>query len=518
MKRLSLPLFLFFSGIGLKIGFSQNCSGFGSVFSGDSLYRYLQVLASDSLEGREAGQPGQRKAAHYLARHFGRLGCEPAGNDGFFQTFRLRQERIAKKNVSVGGIPWNFLKEYYHWPGLPALKLEKKEIVFAGYGIRDEDSGYDNFMGYNVEGQVVMVLQDEPMLANGFSAITGKEKLSDWSRSSRKKTDFLKSQRPAAILMVARFFSDDLEKWGHYLEKTRIAREDKTFKYDDVPVLYIHPDQAEEILQRGGIASIDQWKEKYSKKKKTPCVKIPVEFSMEVAYKDTLLPTENVVAWWPGTDLSQEHVILTAHYDHLGKNAEGTFYGADDDGSGTAALMEIARVLRWAADKGVRPRRSILIMPVTAEEKGLLGSAYYTDYPRKPLSDAVANLNIDMVGRRDARHAEGGDYVYIIGSHFLSQELHDINEEANAGCAGLELDYSFNTLEDPNRLYFRSDHYNFALHKIPCIFYFSGLHEDYHATTDTAEKIDFSLLTRRTRLVFETLWRLANRKDRPALN
>jgi len=166
---------------------------------------------------------------------------------------------------------------------------------------------------------------------------------------------------------------------------------------------------------------------------------------------------------------------------------------------------------------GKGPRRSILIMPVSGEEKGLLGSKYYTDNPVFPLIKTIANLNIDMIGRIDNMHLDG-NYVYLIGSDMLSKDLHNINEEINKKHIGLELDYTYNTDDDPHRYYYRSDHYNFAKNNIPVIFYFNGVHEDYHKTTDTIEKIDFNKIEKITRFVFLTAWELANKEERIKLN
>lgn len=498
--------------------FAQNCSGLASFFSEDSLRSYLSILTSDSLEGREAGQPGQRRAASYLALHFERQGLRGPGEDAArLQGFNLKQE-FTLRDLNIGGRDAQFLQDYYHWPGVPSVNIQSNKVVFGGYGISDKISGYDSFQGLDVSGQVVMVLQDEPMDEAGKSLITGGTTLSDWSKSSRMKTDYIKTLKPSVILVVTRFFQDDISKWGHYLERKRLTTENKEFRYDSIPVIYISEGLASEVLRQGGINDLNQWKELHIKGNKRGSQVLTVPFFLRIEQKYSVLPTENVAAYAEGTDLKQEYIVLTAHYDHLGKKEDGIYRGADDNGTGTAAIMEVARVLRLAREKGIKPRRSILILLFTAEEKGLLGSDYYVRYPLLPLKEAVTNLNIDMIGRRDPIHADKGDYIYIIGSNFLSRELHDVNEEANRECVGINLDYTFNDPDEPNRLYYRSDHYNFARHNIPCIFYFSGLHEDYHRPTDTIEKLDINLLKTRTTLVFETLWRLANREYRPALD
>ena len=243
------------------------------------------------------------------------------------------------------------------------------------------------------------------------------------------------------------------------------------------------------------------------------CEDCEEDFITRLFAKRRLVKGENVLGYIEGSDLKEELIMITAHYDHLGKHDTLIFNGADDNGSGTSAVLEIAEAFMLAKKEGNGPRRSVLIMPVSGEEKGLLGSAHYTENPIYPLEMTVANLNIDMIGRLDY-YNDTADYVYLIGSDMLSQELHDISEEVNKKHIGLKLDYTFNSEEDPNKYYYRSDHYNFAKNNIPVIFYFNGIHDDYHKTTDTIEKIDFNKIETITRLVFLTAWELANREER----
>ena len=247
------------------------------------------------------------------------------------------------------------------------------------------------------------------------------------------------------------------------------------------------------------------------------CDDCDTDFLKKMLGKNKYIKGENVIGFIEGTDLKEEIIIITAHYDHLGKHEEKVYNGADDDGSGTSATLEIAEAFMLAKKEGSGPRRSVLVMTVSGEEKGLLGSKYYTDHPIYRLENTVTNLNIDMIGRVDDWH-ENGDYVYLIGSDMLSQELHDISEQINKQYVGLELDYTFNAENDPNRYYYRSDHYNFAKNNIPVIFYFNGVHEDYHKPSDTVEKIDFNKIQTITRLIFLTAWELANRDERVKLN
>ena len=263
-------------------------------------------------------------------------------------------------------------------------------------------------------------------------------------------------------------------------------------------------------MLRNGRTTLKKARKRTARTPKT----IPTRFDVVLEPKIGTLVSENVLGHVPGTERPGELVVVTAHYDHIGVHGDEVYNGADDDGSGTVALLEMAQAFAQAAKDGHGPRRSVLFMPVSAEEKGLLGSRFYTDHPVFPLDSTVADLNIDMIGRFDSSHVGGDPYVYIIGSDRLSTELHEVNEAMNKVYTGLDLDYTFNAEDDPNRFYYRSDHYNFAKHGVPCIFYFSGVHEDYHQVGDEEHKIRYDLLRQRTLLVFHTAWELANRPGR----
>jgi Zn-dependent M28 family amino/carboxypeptidase len=238
--------------------------------------------------------------------------------------------------------------------------------------------------------------------------------------------------------------------------------------------------------------------------------------SMELTIKGNTVQSENVVAIIEGSEYPDQYIVISSHLDHVGVNAKGEIHnGADDDGSGTVALLEIAEAFKKATDEGNGPKRSIVFLHVTGEEKGLLGSRYYTENPLYPLADTMVNLNVDMIGRKNPkRDTDDPNYIYLIGSDRLSQDLHDISEATNKKFTQLELDYTYNDEKDPNRFYYRSDHYNFAKQNIPVIFYFSGTHEDYHRPGDTPDKILYPTLEKRTKLIFYTAWELANRKEK----
>ena len=242
---------------------------------------------------------------------------------------------------------------------------------------------------------------------------------------------------------------------------------------------------------------------------------VPAEWINKNTRRGTYKDSENVVAFIKGSEKPDEIVIISAHLDHEGVKNDEIYNGADDDGSGTVAMLEIAEAFQMAVKAGKGPKRSILFLHVTGEEKGLLGSKYYADVdPLFPLANTVCDLNIDMIGRTDDRHKEDPNYLYLIGSDKLSTELHNLSEEINKKYTNINLDYKYNDENDPNRFYYRSDHYNFAKNNVPIIFYFNGTHVDYHKPTDTPDKINYELLENRTRLVFHTAWEVANKETR----
>tara|TARA_B100000767_G_C19768629_1_gene538831 strand:+ start:2853 stop:3839 length:987 start_codon:yes stop_codon:yes gene_type:complete len=236
---------------------------------------------------------------------------------------------------------------------------------------------------------------------------------------------------------------------------------------------------------------------------------------MTLYIKGVNVKTENVVAIIEGSEKPDEYLVISSHLDHIGIKGGLINNGADDDGSGTVSLLEIAEAFQKSVEAGNGPKRSIIFLHFTGEEKGLLGSKYYTDNPLYPLKNTIANLNIDMVGRSDPKRKNNNpNYIYLIGSDRLSTELHELSEKVNKASVNIDLDYTYNAHDDKNRFYFRSDHYNFAKNNIPVIFYFNGTHADYHKPTDTVEKIEFDLMETRARLIFATAWELANREER----
>ena len=233
---------------------------------------------------------------------------------------------------------------------------------------------------------------------------------------------------------------------------------------------------------------------------------------MELKISGNIVQTENVVAVIEGSEKPDEYIIISSHLDHEGEKNGVIYNGADDNASGTIGVLKIAEAFQNAVLSGYRPKRSIVFLHLTGEEKGLLGSKYYTDNPLYPLENTMVNLNIDMIGRIDPKHVNNEErYIYLIGTNLLSSELHEISESTNKNTTKLYLDYKYNYIDQSECIYYRSDHFHFVKNNIPAIFYFNGVHEDYHKPTDTADKIEYELLKDRIKLVFFTAWELANR-------
>jgi len=233
---------------------------------------------------------------------------------------------------------------------------------------------------------------------------------------------------------------------------------------------------------------------------------------MKLNISGNIVETENVVSIIPGSQKPNEYIIISSHLDHEGEKNGVIYNGADDNASGTIGVLKIAEAFQNAVLLGFRPKRSIVFLHLTGEEKGLLGSKFYTDNPLYPLENTIVNLNIDMIGRIDPRHKNNIErYIYLIGTNLLSSELHEVSELTNKNTTNLYLDYKYNDIDQSECIYYRSDHFHFVKNNIPAIFYFNGVHEDYHKPTDTVEKIEYELLKDRIKLIFYTAWELANR-------
>lgn len=477
--------------------------------STENMSKNLHVLASDVYEGRETGKKGQKMAAAYIAQQFKAAGIPPYKDSTYYQGFSLNLILPNPAEVKVDKKKHKNNKDFYTYPEQAKNYIETDSILFLGYGIRD--ISYNDYKGVNVKDKVVMVLAGEPVSKDSVSLITGKKSKSAWTTYGRVKIEEAREKGVRAMLIVVEDIEKDIVANKYKLESPAMKFAlDKESPF----VIYISEKMAAAILGSKKKDTVQLVRKNIALTKRPWHVMVKKKFSIAVQNRVQEVTSENVLGYIEGSDLKDEVVIVTAHYDHLGKEGKIVFNGADDDGSGTVAIIEMARVFAKAKKEGNGPRRSMLFMAVSGEEKGLLGSSYYVKNPAFPLKNTVCDLNIDMIGRLDSRHENNPNYVYIIGSDKLSTALHKAGENANKLYTGLDMDYTYNDERDKNRYYYRSDHYNFAKKGIPVIFYFCGVHPDYHKETDDVEKIDFKKMTKITKLVFFTAWDVANRDDR----
>lgn len=493
---------------------------FAATIAPDQLKPLVETLASTDMQGRETGEEGQRKAADFIAAQFKNLGLPPAGDrNSYFQQITLQNESWNDIGLKVNDQEFKNRTDFYVFPSYnPSVpKLELKEIVFVGYGI--EDPKYNDYGNADVKGKTVIFYNGEPMGNDGKSLITGTEFRSQWSLDWKKKVQLAKKKGAVMAFIVDSQFAEN-QKTHRKLTSTwgwRPADANAEKKAGDfINNIFVTPAVATAILGKKAEKAEDAMADLHSGKNFKP-VKLKSKIEVRLDKKMKRLEGSNVIGFIEGTDslFKNEYVFVTAHYDHLGMSDSTVIYhGADDNASGTAAVIGIARAFAEAKKQGIGPKRSIVCMLVSGEEKGLLGSKFYVEFPLFPLNKTVVDINIDMIGRVDDTHAGNPNYVYVIGSDRLSTELHNINEDVNSRFTKLELDYKYNAPDDPNRFYERSDHYNFAERGIPAIFYFNGTHADYHRPTDTVEKINFDALAKRAQLAFCTAWDIANRNSR----
>lgn len=486
--------------------FAQKRTEFASSITASELKSMLYHYASDDFMGRETGTKGHDKAVDFLKSYYIDLEIDALKNNGeYFQNVPLSLLSVPEISLSMNNIKYKYYDDYVRFTDAKTSIINSEDIVFVNYGI--ETPTYNNYKDLDVKGKIVIAIGGEPKDSNGnyiISKSNTKSKWSNGSQSMRAKLSVAESNGAIAFFLI----DQDLFKVysPYYKYNDKVAKETSlslNVGLSPIPAFLVGAKMGERLLEA-------QNNQTYFKSS--------VEIDYKQEYREVF--SENVLAYIKGSEKPEEFIILSAHLDHVGSHDGEVYNGADDDGSGTVAILEIAEAFKLAKDQGYGPKRSVIFFHLTAEEKGLLGSEYYTDYdPIVPLKQTVANLNIDMIGRTDPkRRKQNRNYLYLIGSDKLSTELHELSENVNKTYSNIDIDYKFNDENDPNRFYYRSDHYNFAKNNIPVIFYFNGTHEDYHKATDTPDKIQYDLLENRTRLIFHTAWELANRPERIKLD
>jgi peptidase M28-like protein len=470
----------------------QVAQQYGNLITPADLKEYLSIIASDAMEGRETGKRGQKMAAALISSHFEEIGLTGPVNGTYYQPVELFISSPGDIYVKAGQTEFKNFQGIAYYGSAESGGDVTLPVVFAGKGRKEDLDQVD------LQGKAALILLAPEESSRGPASLA----------------------REKGAKMVLIFHADPneskrlLTQYQNYFSGGSLSL--KKGEARNAGLFFISPEVAAKTLN----TSVEKLvKATTVDVNKAPLKKIkPGTVTYKTSMKATPLKTENVLGYLEGTDKKDELVIVTAHYDHIGKSekSEGDRVnnGADDDGSGTVTVMELAKTFALAKKDGKGPRRSMLFMTVTGEEEGLLGSEYYSEHPVFPLDKTVVDLNIDMVGRRDAQHKDSAPYVYVIGSDKLSTELHKVSESVNKTYTNLIFDYTYNDQNHPDRLYYRSDHWNFAKKNIPIIFYFDGIHEDYHKPSDEVEKIEFDLMAKRAQCVFYTAWEIANREQR----
>lgn len=492
----------------------------------DQIRNFLYFVASDEMGGRDTPSRGLDLTAKFIALNLHRWGFKPAGDEGsFFQKMTLNRTSIDKEKtkISIGSTDFSITKDFFLLRGRGSVS---GGIVYGGNGWMVKSKGVDAYSGTEVKDKIV-VIGSTGFNGRRFSPPKGVtnadlkgEKGVDWA----DPLAYAKQSGAKAVLVLANNqiqnfwprLANFLGRGSMFVEGLRGSRAGGS---DDLPVFLVSQSVGKAIFE-GAVG--DAGGEKAFDTGKTADV--------NAVSKSEKATTQNVVALWEGSDpkLKAEMVAIGAHYDHVGtrENAPGDdkiWNGADDDGSGTVAVLSIAEALAKAPK---RPKRSVLLVWHAGEEKGLWGSEYFNKFPTVNIKDVVAQLNIDMIGRSkkagdtNPRNKElsGPEEVYVIGADMMSSTLGSVAKGTNSSYLGLSYNYKYDDPKDTNRFFFRSDHFNYAQNGIPIVFWFDGVHEDYHGAGDSPDKIDYQKMEKVTRTIFLTLWELAELKDRPVVD
>jgi hypothetical protein len=452
---------------------------YAKTITASDLKKRLYIVAGADMQGRETATEGQRIAAAYIESEFKSLGLQPGNKDGYQLFYNVYQDSLTGTALEVNGQSYAVDKDFNPSVNNIPATMRFSEIVFVG------SNAMDSLKNANLAGKAVMIVGGLPLGRKVQGGIYGT----------------LLSKGVAAIISVATNYPKATatdRKGNQYLS---------AFRRNITPQIFT----VSENVARAIVNDYDNAKSNSSLMKT-----YTADILLDVKKATVTAQSSDVIGVIPGTDLKDEYLVISAHHDHLGVRNGAIYYGADDDGSGTVSIIQIAQTFAKAKAEGKGPRRSIIFLSVSGEEKGLWGSDYYTSHPTFPLDKTTADLNIDMIGRTDSSRKVGdsSNYVYVVGDDKLSTDLRTISEAANKKYLKMELDYKFNDPNDRQRIYFRSDHYNFAKNGVPIIFYYDGmLGADYHKPTDTPDKINYNLMAKRAQLVFYTAWEMANRND-----
>jgi hypothetical protein len=501
MKKIILIALIGISNV-LNAQLNKYAQKYEKLITQQLLKEYLTVLASDEMEGRETATPGQQKAAAYIENEFKKSGLLPGNKNSYLQLYNVYKDYGVQPQLSIYNMQFGANKEVaVNFNNTVTGNWNINEVVFIGNGIANEEDIKNIATALKDKWVMFLELSKEDM-----------NKPDDFYPQGRfyanPRIMKLVAQQVKGVLLVSKQF-DKPDYTATTTAEAMYMKQSTAFPF---PVVHISYRAAGSICNKV-ITN-------YKQLAQIPVGTYATNINLSVNKKTDVLQSSNVLAIVEGSDKKDEYVVLTAHYDHLGKRGDKIYYGADDDGSGTSAVMAMAHAFAKAKKEGKGPRRTIVFMAVSGEEKGLWGSEYYTQNPVFPLAKTTVNLNTDMVGRIDPSYkGDSTNYVYIIGDDKISSDLAPITDSINTRFK-IELDRRYNDVKDPNRFYYRSDHYNFAKNGVPIIFYFNGVHPDYHKPSDTVDKINFAVMEKRVKFIFNTAWAMANRdtmlkRDKP---
>jgi hypothetical protein len=510
---LSGVAFIYILLFSVQLHASDPVSDLTERISSDSLLDCVSSLASDVMEGRETGRRGQKLAAEFLSAKFSSCGLKPLpGQKDLIIPHALSLRANEGSNIEVHQKHFLYLEDFLYIPGHQDTILQLGELLFAGFGISEPQ--YDDYRDLEIQGKAIMILEGIPDTRASGNKRLRQDAFSDWETDWKKKFSLIYEKRPSVVFIVSKNIqqlADSLLDEQKAPEFYRLARSPSA-----IPIVFVSENMALNFFPEHEQHVFERAKSRVFKNAEPSSFISNTDAGIRIRKQPGALYGENVAGMIRGAGSPEEYVFIIAHYDHLGIKDSLIRYGADDNASGVAALCEMARIFSSASAEGSKPVRSIVFIAFSGEEKGMLGSSYFSDHPPLPLKNITAVLNMDMLGRTDSLHDSLGvkEYVYVIGARRQGDELFRINEEANQSGPGLLLNYRYDAPDEPNGFYYRSDHFHFAKHGIPVIFYFNGIHADYHKPGDTVDKIDKELLAKRTRLIFRTAWKLAEGKKK----
>ncbi|OAN61043.1 hypothetical protein A8B79_06100 [Balneola sp. EhC07] len=500
---------------------SASIHDFDKTITVDGLKSDLTIIASDEFEGRETGEEGIKKATNYITERYKEIGLTPVGDNGTFeQNYDLSAPVIDSYNYTVTDNEGSLISE-------TAVTKEATGDFVTIFGGSDDVSGEIIFAGFGISNeatnQLPEVVADKWVMVFFDRQLTNQRALQTLSGKGAAGVIMIMDQNnPEGFIQNAEQAQSRIGSAGRlslaYLQNNSSSRSAAWNR--------VNPELAAKMLGKASVSElVDMSEEIKANASDFKPMELEYTLSHDVSISENTVVASNIAAFLEGSDplLKDEVVVLSAHHDHVGigrpdSTGDTIYNGADDDGSGTVGLLSTAQAMVAAKKAGAGPKRSVLFLHVSGEEKGLLGSRYYSDHPIYPIENTVANINVDMIGRVDKEHEENKDYIYVIGGEIISSGLDSLLRSANEATVNLDLSNRYNDLEDPNQFYRRSDHWNFGRLGIPFIFFFNGVHADYHRPSDSIEKIEWEALTKRTQLIYTTTAMIANSSERPAVD